>query len=80
MNTSHVVPKIIRSTETISLNYPDKKERPTSVISGKNIALFVETASGNFNKSSDVEVAFVSRTEAIPRPLGTANAVAVNAH
>lgn len=55
-------------------------KKSASIVRGKNLALFVETASGNFNESSDVEVAFVSRAEAIPRPLDTANAVAVNAH
>lgn len=55
-------------------------KKSTSVVRGKNFALFVKTASGNVNESSDVEVAFVFRAEAIPRPLDTVNAAAANAH
>lgn len=53
-----------------------------SIVRGKNpIPLCIETVSdGGFNESSDTEVASVSRTKAILRPLDTAGAVAVNAH
>lgn len=51
------------------------------IVDGENFALRIETAShGDCNESPDTEVASVSHTKAVLRPLDTAGAVAVNAH
>lgn len=70
--------------KTVSLSYRVKKsasEYDVRCPQRESRLLCIETISdGGFNESSDTEVASVSRTKAVLRPLDTADAVAVNAH